>query len=444
MQKSFIKKLLDKSQTIPLKTLRHISSADMADLLFELDNKKSEKLFQFLLESKLAVSVLSEMKEPNLKNFLKNLSREKLIKLFSEGPMDDLIYLIDFTPHSNELLKQLPSKQKISLKKFMAYPKDSAGRIMQDDYFSLSLESSVEQGIEELREYSREKFVHYIYVIDDQYILLGVLSIRELAISSAQTKIKDIVNKDIVSVQPWQSSNEAANIVSHHNFIAVPVTDEKNKILGLITVDDVLDIIEEGAAAKIYAMAGLPEDDRIYTKSSTTIKNRLPWLTLNLLFAVLASSIISLFEQTMSRLIILATLKNIVAGIGGNTAIQTLTVTTRGLDTGDFHFTTFSKALTKETISGLIMGCTLGFGAGLITYLWKSSFLVACIIFLAMIFNSLMAVWAGFITPVLIRKFQKDPAVSSGVIVTVITDIFGFFIFLGMASVGLKLFGESL
>ena len=258
MQKHSIKKLLEKSQTIPLKTLRHTSSADMASLLFELDNEKSEKLFQILLESKLAVSVLSEMKEPKLKEFLKNRTKGTLIKLFSEGSMDDLVYLIDLAPQSDDLLESLPLKQKITLKKFMAYPKDSAGRIMQDDFFSLPLEFSVEQGIEKLREYSREKFVHYIYSIDEKQTLLGVLSIRQLAISSPKAKIKDIINKSMVSVHPWQSANEAADIVSRHNFIAIPVIDKKNKILGLITVDDVLDIVEDEATAKIYAMAGLP------------------------------------------------------------------------------------------------------------------------------------------------------------------------------------------
>ena len=250
---------------------------------------------------------------------------------------------------------------------------------MQDDFFSLDFDFLVEQGIDKLREYSREKFVHYIYAIDSQKTLLGILSIRQLAISSPKTKIKDVINKNIVSVNPWQSTHEAADIVSHHNFIAI-----------------------------------------------------------------LASSIISLFEQTMSRLIILATLKNVVAGIGGNTAIQTLTVTTRGLDTGDFHFTTFSKALAKELLSGLIMGSLLGLGAGIITYFWKKFLLVASVIFFAMTLNSLVAVLFGFITPIFMRKLKKDPAVSSSVIVTVITDIFGFFIFLSMASAGLKFFGESL
>lgn len=443
-QQSSIKKLLEKSQKIPLKTLRHISSADTASLLFELDSEKSEKLFQLLLESKLAVSVLSEMRGVKLRGFLKSLPQKTLVKLFSEGSMDDLVYLIDFTPRPNKLLEQLPLEKKITLQKFMDYPEDSAGRIMQDDYFSLSFESSVGQGIDKLREYSREKFVHYIYAVDKEKTLIGVLSIRELAISAPEVKIKDIINKQFVSVQPWESAHFAATIVSKHNFIAIPVVDKKNKIAGLITVDDVLDLVEESATAKIYAMAGLSEGDRIYTKISKTIKNRLPWLAVNLVFAILASSIISLFEQTMSRLIILATLKNIVAGIGGNTAIQTLTVTARGLDTGDFNFTTVSKAFIKETFSGLTTGCALGIGAGIITYFWKSSFLVSGIIFVAMVLNSLVAVWAGFMTPILMQKMKKDPAISSGVIVTVITDIFGFFIFLSLAALGLSLFGESL
>ena len=444
MPKDAIKRLLDKDQKISLSSLRHVSSADMASLLLDLDEGKSELLFQYLLDTKLAVSVLSEMQEPHLKLFLSRLPKDKKVKLFSEGQTDDLVYLMDFIEDSEVILNQLDPKQRLTLKKFRAYPQDSSGRIMQDDFFALQPEFSVEQGIEKLREYSREKFVHYIYVTDREHILAGVLSIRQLAISSPKTKIKEIINKNIVSIRPWQSDKEAADMVSRHNFIALPVTDENNKILGLVTVDDVLDVIEEEGQAKVYAMAGLPEDDRIYTRSSQTIKNRLPWLTLNLFFAILASSIISLFEQTMSRLIILATLKNIVAGIGGNTAIQTLTVTARGLDTGDFHFTSFSKALAKELFAGFIMGCALGLGAALITYFWKNSFLVAGIIFFSMVLNSLIAVLAGFITPVLMRKLKKDPAVSSGVIVTVITDIFGFFIFLALAASCLNFFGESL
>ena len=424
--------------------LRKLSHADLASLLIDLSKDQSHMLFEKLLAIDLAASTLSEMKEPHLIDFLKNLTKAHLTQLFSGGPIDDLIYIIEYVPHKEKLLESIPVKQNIKIKKFMAYPENSSGRIMEDDYFSVPLNFTAEQTIDSLREYSRDKFVHYIYCLDETKTLLGVSSIRQLTISAPKTQMKEIMNQNVISINPTVKTKEAAEIVSHHNYIAIPVIDENKKMLGVVTVDDVLDIIEEQAAAKIYAMAGLPEDDHIYTNVFSTIQHRFPWLVINLFFALLASSIISLFEQTMSRLIILATLKNIVAGIGGNTAIQTLTVTTRGLDTGDFHFTTIPKALIKEISVGLIMGVLMGLGAGVLTYFWKKSFLVSVVIFIAMLINSIVAVLAGFLIPIFMRKLNKDPAVSSGVLVTIITDIFGFFIFLGIASLGLKFLGENL
>jgi len=437
--------LLNNPAALSLKNLRHISHIDMADFLSKPDHSSDHpKLLKALLKYKLAVPTLSEMPADSLKAFLKSQEEEILIQIFSEGAMDDLIYLLELTKNPDQILEKLPSRRKNQLKKFMAYPKDSSGRIMQDDYFSLPLTATVEEGIEKLREYSREKFVHYIYVLDETKILKGVLSIRELAIADSKTPVQKVMNENVIVGSPYKTATEVAQLVSRHNFIALPIVDHQKKLLGLITVDDVLDIIEEEAEAQIYAMAGLKEEDRIYTKPATTVKNRLPWLGLNLVFALLASFIISLFEQSMSRLIILATLKNIVAGIGGNTAIQTLTVTTRGLDTGDFRLTSFAKAFQKESLSGFVTGSLLGLAAGLMAFFWKGSVLVACIIALAMLLNSMVAVWSGLLIPIWLRKHKKDPAVGSGVLVTVITDIFGFFIFLSMASLALKFFGESL
>ena len=389
------------------KKLRHLSSADAANLLIESDKKESDKLLQDLIKANLAVSALSEMKEPYLKQFLKKLSKEQLITLFSQGSMDDLVYLIHFIDKKNQFLKEIPLKQSQKLKKFMAYPRDSTGRIMQDDYFSVNLEDSATDVIESLREYSRNKFVHYIYCVDRDKKLLGVLSIRQLVIASPKTIMKEIINQNIITLKAQTPATESSKIVSRYNYIAMPVVDDKKRMLGLVTVDDILDIVSDQATAQIYAMAGLPEDDHIYTNPFKSIRYRLPWLIVNLFFAAIASSIISLFEQTMSRLIILATLKNIVAGIGGNTAIQTLTVTTRGLETGDFNFTTFTKALFKELIVGLAMGLMMGLGAGLITYFWKGSLLVAIVIFLAMFINSIIAVLAGYLIPLLMRKNQQ-------------------------------------
>lgn len=439
-----ILKALKESRKIPLKDLRHLSSVDTASLLMELPEPEARRLFEELIQANLASSTLSEIPEPHLKDFLQSLPETHLISLFSEGQLDDLIYLMEFIEGKEKLVAKLPEKRQIKLKNFMSYPEGTTGRIMQDDFFSVSISDTAGQGIEKLREYSRERFVHYVYCMDEKRILLGVLSIRELAIAPSHVEIKDILNRDVITVTAFDSEKDTAELVGRHNFIALPVVDQNKKLLGLVTVDDILDIIKEQALADIYARAGLPEDDRIYSSAFSSIKNRLPWMVLNLVFAFLASSIISLFEQTMSRLIILATLKNVVAGIGGNTAIQTLTVTTRGLDTGDFDFTTFTKALLKESFVGLMMGLFMGTGAALITFVWKESFLVSVVIFIAMLLNSFVAVLSGFVIPVALRSIRKDPAVSSGVLVTIITDIFGFFIFLGTASIGLKMIGESL
>ena len=440
-----IQNLLKEGKEIPSVILRRSSGTDSASLLARLDEKDANEFFEQLLKANLASSVLSELPEPFLKTFLGGLSTDFLKTLFcEEGQIDNLVYLIDFLENKEDILSLLPANQKYKLIKFMNYPKESSGRIMQDDFFAVPIHFTALEGIEKLREYAREKFVHYIYCVSDNNKLVGVLSIRQLVISPSDACIKDLLNENVITVTTKHSSREVAQIVDDHNFIAIPVVDENQKILGIITVDDVLDIIKEIAEANLFAQAGLPEDDRIYTNTFTSIKNRLPWLVLNLVFAVLASGIISLFEQTMSRLIILATLKNIVAGIGGNTAIQTLTVTTRGLNTGDFKFTTLSKALFKEVSIGLVMGLIMGLGACVITFFWKKSLLVSCVIFISMLINSLIAVFSGFLVPILLRKFGKDPAVSSGVIVTIITDIFGFFIFLGIATLGLHLVGESL
>ena len=438
-----LKAFLRDKKEIPLKILRHASSVDVASLLLNLEKKEASFLFRNLLSHRLAASVLSEIPEPSLKEFLQGLDENSLISLFLEGPMDDLLFLIDFVEDKKALLEKLPHQRRLTFKKFMNYPENSTGRIMQDDFFSVDKEFTATEAIKKLRQYSREKFVHYVYAVDEKK-LVGVLSIRQLAISDPLLKIKEVMNKNPTILSPYDPEIKASEMISHHNLIAIPVLDKDKKILGLITVDDVLDLIEEEADAKIYAMAGLPEDDRIYSKFYHTVKNRLPWLSLNLVLAFIASYIISLFEQTLSRLIILATLKNVVAGIGGNTGIQALTVTTRGLDTGDFKHTNFSRAFLKETFSGFITGLFLGVAAGLTTYLWKKSLLVAIIIVISMVANSLVAVWAGFLVPIFLRKMRKDPAVGSGAIVTVITDMFGFFVFLGLASLGLAYFGESL
>ena len=241
-------------------------------------------------------------------------------------------------------------------------------------------------------------------------------------------------------MEPSFSSQKVAQLVSHYDFVALPVIESNGKLIGLITVDDVLDIIQEQATADAYASAGLQEGDRICSSPLFSFKNRLPWMFINLFLAALVSFVVAQFEKTMSELIILATLNNIVAGVGGNTAIQSLTVMTRGLAVGDLQFTTISKAWLKEVIVGLSLGLIIGISSGFLVYFWKNNLIVSIVISIAMIINSLVAASFGTLVPILLKRLNWDPTSGSGVIVTTITDVFGFFSFLGIATLALKAF----
>ena len=430
-----------KEDVIPI--LERMEYVDIAGFLSQ-ENQYIVPLISVLIQSQKAVGVLAELPEEKLTAVCKQMSKNQVEGLFQSSQVDELVYLLQFFPEEEQSAIILNSPHKIQIQKFLKYSENQAGRIMQSPAFALPAEMTAVEGIEKLRQRSIEEFIFYIYCIDDKGRLIGVVSLRQTATAPANTPLKELMKKDVVSVQAKAVTRETAKIASHYEFLALPVVDENQKLLGVITMDDIIDIIQEQNTANIYARAGLQTEEKIHTPPWVSLKNRLPWMGLNLLLAVLASSVISLFEQTMSRLIILASLKNIVASLGGNTAIQTLTVTTRGMAVGDFRFTPFTQSLIKEMIVGFCMGVVMGLGSAVITYFWKSSLLVSIVIFIAMVLNFMMAVIMGSVIPIVLSFFRRDPAVGSGVIVTMITDIFGFFTFLAIAHYGLALSGASL
>ena len=303
---------------------------------------------------------------------------------------------------------------------------------------------TAQQGLELLREKAKEESIYYIYCVSEDNRLTGVVSLRDLATSASDRILSDLAKSEVVSVTPEAPSNEVAHLVSHYDFIAIPVVDRQNHIVGLITVDDVLDIIEEQATADIYATAGLQESDRVYSPIWQKISNRTPWMLLNLVLAASASAVLYMFENVLDEIVLLAVTKNIVTSTSGNTAIQSLTVTTRGAAVNDFQFISQQKALLRETMVGLTMGLLTGAIAGLSIFLWKSSVAygatIGMVMFLSMVMTSIVASAAGAGVPLILKHFKRDPAVGSGVIVTVVTDIFGFFSFLGLATLASKYF----
>ena len=247
-------------------------------------------------------------------------------------------------------------------------------------------------------------------------------------------QLKDIMVRDVISVTTDMDQEEVARRVARYNILAIPVVDKENKLVGIITVDDIIDVIKDEATEDIYKMAGLNIDERALDPIFSSIRRRLPWLYINLLTAILAASVVGLFTNTIQTFAILAAYMPIVAGMGGNAATQTLTVIIRGMALGELTFGNTMKALLKESSAGLINGIATGVAMGVIAYLWNGNYMLGVVVCLAMIINMFVAGLTGTLIPVILRAFKIDPAVASTVVVTTFTDVVGFFSFLGIAT----------
>lgn len=437
---AIINRLLKGRNVKPLKRiLERLQIADLASLMSTLDNRECRFLFDILLKIEKASLVIKELPEHRLKDLLEKLEFDDLKELIDQAKDEEATLFLSLVSDEERSLifEILDQDRRNRLKQILEYPPKSAGHLMHHRVFSLSEKITAQEGIEQLRNQAQELSIHYIYCTNDEGKLTGVLSLRVLATAQVLTPIEKLMKKDVIYVTTDTIEKEVARLVSHYDLVALPVVDKEKQLIGVITVDDIIDIIQDQVTADFYAQAGLDTDDRVYSPAKKSIFDRMPWMILNLFLAALASIVVSFFEETMSQLIILASLKNIVAGVGGNTGVQTLTVVTRGLATGDFKFTTYKKALVKEMTAGTTVGLLIGLLAALLVLLWKQNLLVAIVICISMVINSVVAAFIGIFIPIGLKHFNRDPAIGSAVLVTVITDIIGFFSFLGIAALGL-------
>ncbi|MCB0412462.1 MAG: magnesium transporter, partial [Bdellovibrionales bacterium] len=330
-----------------LSILSRLEPADLASLFSELNQRESEFLIEALFRLNMVSEVLLEIPEQRLEKLLPELSQKILLSLLVYSGPEDAAYFLGLMPEEQctALLGQLETPRRQRIQQYLDFPQNSVGRIMQSAAFTMKATLTAAEGLQLLRSRAQEEAIYYIYCINEDFQLVGVLSLRLLATAPPEKLISELIKRDIVTVQPETPAAEAARLVSHYGFIALPVINKDRQLVGVMTVDDVLDIIEGEVTANIYAQAGLTKGDRVYTSFTSSFKNRFPWMILNLCLAGIASTVISQFEETMSQLILLASLNNIVAGLGGNTAVQSLTVVTRGLATDDFKFISTAKAV---------------------------------------------------------------------------------------------------
>jgi magnesium transporter len=283
--------------------------------------------------------------------------------------------------------------------------------------------------------------VFYLYVIDVRRHLVGVVSLRRLLLVPPSTPLKRIMTTDLISARVDMDQEEVARLVASYNLLAIPVVDEENKLVGVITVDDVIDVIKDEATEDVYRLAGVTGDDRVFTRPYESLRKRLPWLQVNLVTAFIAASVVALFEGTIGRWSALAVFMPVVAGMGGNAATQTLTVIVRGIALGELTWANTRKALLKEAAVGVANGIGCGLVAGLVVWIWKGSPALGVIIGAAMIINMFVAATAGTLIPLALRAMKVDPALASSVFITTLTDVFGFLSFLGLGTLVLRHWG---
>ena len=425
-----------------LNLLQKQHPADLAQIFSELPNRDREATFSLLVErnGRLAMEAVSELGPEAGAALLATRSAEEIAKLAQEIESDDAAALIDYLPEdlSAAVLELMRPKQSGEVENLLEYDEQTAGRIMNPQVFGLSEDLTVGEAITELQGNRDVEMVFYLYVVDERRHLVGVTSLRRLLLVSPETPLKRIMTTDIISARVDMDQEEVARQVASYNLLAIPVVDEENKLVGVITVDDVIDVIKDEATEDIYRLAGVAGDERPFTPAAESLRKRLPWLGVNLVTAFVAASVVALFEGTIERITALAVFMPIVAGMGGNAATQTLTVIVRGIALGDLTWSNSRQALLKEAIVGMGNGVVLGLCAALVAWATRGSPVLGLVLCAAMIINMFVAATAGTLVPLGLRAANIDPALASSVFITTLTDVFGFFSFLGLATIFMR------
>ncbi|MCA9522394.1 MAG: magnesium transporter [Myxococcales bacterium] len=437
-----LKKLLNAGSVRKVaKILGRVNPTEIVELYAALTPFQMKTLVAAMLSDKRAANALLDLPIEVLGNVLEHVKNAQLAELIAHLEPDDAALLVNTLDDDRrrDVLGSLPSDARFEIKRLLAYPDQSAGSVMTTRYIALAADDTVARAIEVVRERSGEhESIFYLYVVDRDGRLEGVLSLRRLITAAEDARLGDLIERDLVTIGALDDQEVATNLIAKHDLLSVPVVDADKRLLGIITVDDAIDVIQEEATEDMYKMAGLSEGDRVFSPIHRSFLKRIPWTMLNLCTAFTAAWVVGLFEATIDKLVALATMMPIVAGMGGNVGSQTLIVVTRGLALNELDASSAWRAIVKQISVGLLIGLTAGLLTGVMAFLWKGNFMLGVVIFLAMAANMLIAGMMGASVPLVLRALGVDPALGSGVLVTAVTDAFGFFIFLGLASLMMK------
>ncbi len=425
-----------------LNLLQKQHPADIAEVLTELSDGDRRSSFEVLLSgnTRLAMEALSEIDSEVGQTLLINRSPDEIAVLLAELPSDDAAALVDHLPDelSVEVLELMGHLNADEVQHLLEYEDQTAGRIMNPNVFALGEDVTAGEAIQALQTSREVEMVFYLYVVDARRHLVGVVSLRRLLLVSQETQLKRIMTAEMISARVDTDQEEVAREVANYNLLAIPVVDESNKLVGVITVDDVIDVIKDEATEDILRLAGVSADEHVFTSPLEAWKKRLPWLGINLVTATLAALVVREFQATVEQVVALAAFMTVVASMGGNAATQTLTVIVRGIALGELTWSNSSRALGKEALVGLGNGLVLGIAGALVAWVIVGNPYFGLILALATLINMLVASVAATLIPIALRAINIDPALASSVFITTLTDVFGFFAFLGLATIFLQ------
>ena len=428
---------LDSGRLGPVKRLINtLAPAEIGNLLESLPPGKREVVWG-LVDAEDDGEVLLHVGEEVRESLLAEMDTDEIVAAVEDLDIDDLADLVEDLPDTviDEVLKSMDRENRERLEQVLSYAEDTAGRLMNPDVVTVRADVNVDVVLRYLRLRGElPDHTDHLFVVSRRHQYLGRVSLASLVTHEDTTPINRLIDDEQPAIDVNESDQEVARQFSDHDWVSAPVVDENNILLGRITIDDVVDIIRAQAEHQALGAAGLDEEEDLFSPIKRAVRGRIVWLGINLATAFLAATVIGQFEMTLEKVVALAILMPIVAGIGGNAAVQVLTLMVRGLALGQVGASNARILLWKEIRVALINGVLIGGLVGLIAWVWFGSPLLMLVIALALVINFCAAALAGVLLPLLLKRLNVDPAVAGTVVVTAVTDVIGFFSFLGLAT----------
>ena len=399
-------------------------------------NRGKKKLFK-LLEPSVGAEVVLHLNEYSRHKILKILSKNQIETLIKQMDSDDLTDFIKYFPEYKlqSILDILPTEILPEIKKLLRYDPETAGGLMQTELVALPKTLTSAKAIAEVRKIKDEvENIHNIYIVDKNSKLQGSLNLDQLVFAKPRQTLGKIMDQNPLKVKLNVDQEKIAQIFRQHDIVSLPVTNSKGVLMGLITVDDIIDVIEQEHSEDMYRMAGVQSEEHIHDPAFLSIKRRMPWLVVNLTTVFIVAYIVGLFQDTIQSLAILVAYMPVVAGLGGNAATQVVTIMVRGMALGELNFAEVRGVILKEIIVGINNGLIIGILVGIIASVFNQDPLLGFVVGLAIWINLVLAGLLGALIPFTLKKMNIDPALASSIFITAITDSFGFFIFLTLAT----------